>query len=364
MATEDAKQQPAVNPESEGFATNQKADAEVTTQRSSTSESANSDLASTNKKTIVGPAHQVALESTVAGDKKVSTKENTARSSKPNNSTTNQLAIKSSSGIASPRPTELNWNTGPIVAGATPSTTDLVSRKDVESSETEKSHSRDDLTRIEGVDKETQQAFYDAGYYRYRDIENANTYELKKVFAGRELKFSRTDFETWSVQASLCRLYQGDSSNGGTKPRVATGESLAQNKLNIKEESKSHATVNASTVGSTAKDDLTKIRGLGKASQEVLNKNNIYSFAQVGSMTSQQLDLLFSESPKRFQLVKTSTWPAQAKQFATAESNEEVSSQKLEAEILDEIDSIRKIATSAKTSSSAPRKKKQASKRD
>ena len=461
-------------------------------------------------------------------------------------------------------------------------------------SETEKTQYRDDLTCIEGVDEETQQAFYDAGYYRYSDIENATSYDLKQVFAGRELKFSHTDFKNWSVQASLSRLYQSDSPVAGTEPKaasgdrhsqsdsnvskptqasskaagddltkiqgigpataellkksgirsfrslhetkpgqlktilrnggskfklvdssswteqtrfamngdwigladwtathgsateevslaatssqatisktlletnaskspatseagddltkihgigpataehlqtfgitsfrslhqtnpnrlqtivknggpkfksvdssswieqsrfamngdwnglskwaanhsVATGESLGRisispspttgnsNESNVKKQSKSHDTVNALTVGSTTADDLTKIHGLGKASQKVLNDNEIFSFAQVASMTSQQLDRLFSESPRRFKLIKTSTWPAQAKQFATAESTEEVSSQILEAEIFDEIDSIREIATSAETSSSVPRKKKQASKRD
>ena len=67
---------------------------------------------------------------------------------------------------------------------------------------------RDDLTRIEGVNEATQQAFHDAGYYKYSDIENASTHDLKKVFAGRDLGFSRSDFETWSSQAATCRLDQ------------------------------------------------------------------------------------------------------------------------------------------------------------
>ena len=102
------------------------------------------------------------------------------------------------------------------------------------------------------------------------------------------------------------------------------------------------------------RDDLIKIHGLGKASQKVLNNNGICSFAQVASMTSQQLDTLFDEEQKRFQLVDKGSWPLQAQRFIDTQSKE-VSSFNLEMEILDEIDSLREIATDAMTSSSTQR---------
>ena len=144
---------------------------------------------------------------------------------------------------------------------------------------------------------------------------------------------------------------------------VAAMEPVAKtNPSGVKEDSSSDQT-KKTAVGSASNDNLTKINGLGKASQKVLNKNGIHSFAQVASMTSQQLDTLFAASKKRFQLIKTSTWPAQARQFASTESNQEVSSGILEAEILDEIDSIRDMASDVKSSSSASSKKEQTSKR-
>ena len=105
-------------------------------------------------------------------------------------------------------------------------------------------------------------------------------------------------------------------------------------------------------------NDLTALHGLGKASQTVLNKNSIYSLHQIASMTSQQLDALFAQEQKRFQLVDKSTWPLQAQRLIGVGSQEEASTLNLEMEILDEIDSIREIAASAAVSGSTLRKKK------
>ena len=136
---------------------------------------------------------------------------------------------------------------------------------------------------------------------------------------------------------------------------------FAQNESSVATESTSSNKTKVTTVRSTSTDDLTKIHGLGKASQKVLNGNGVYSFAQVATMTSQQLNGLFAESKKRFQLIDTSTWPAQAEQFARTESEQAVSSLTVEMEMLDEIDSIREMAAEARTTSAASSKKKQAS---
>ena len=109
-------------------------------------------------------------------------------------------------------------------------------------------------------------------------------------------------------------------------------------------------------------NNLTVIHGLGKASQKVLNENGINSFAQIASMTSQQLDSIFAKKQKQFQLIDTSTWPTQAQQLVGEVSKQQDYSPNLEMELLDEIDSIRDIAASSGTSS-ASHKRKKASKR-
>jgi len=302
---------------------------------------------------------------------------------------------------------------------------------------------RDDLTSIEGIDAEAQQAFYDAGYYSYCDIENASTYDLKRVFAAGNFQFTRRDFESWSGQAALRSAEQNETetstrsdknatlktareddltkihgigsatakllqksgittfrslheadpeqlqsilNSGGTKFKLVdpsswlqqtrfamsgdwtglsnwktTWDVAARDSNDVKE-----ATSNQKSVAAIAPlaiaNNLTVIHGLGKASQKVLNENGINSFAQIASMTSQQLDSIFAKKQKQFQLIDTSTWPTQAQQLVGEVSKQQDYSQNLEMELLDEIDSIRDIAASSGTSS-ASHKRKKASKR-
>ena len=65
---------------------------------------------------------------------------------------------------------------------------------------------RDDLTRIEGITEEAQQALYSSGYYRFSDLQNANKKQLKRVLADSNLKFTAAQTKSW-----ICLLYTSPS---------------------------------------------------------------------------------------------------------------------------------------------------------
>jgi predicted flap endonuclease-1-like 5' DNA nuclease len=67
------------------------------------------------------------------------------------------------------------------------------------------------------------------------------------------------------------------------------------------------------------KEDLTKIEGVGKQIVVLLNKNDIYSFAQLGKTAITKLNEILISGGTKFQMHNPGTWPKQAK-LAAAEN--------------------------------------------
>ena len=225
----------------------------------------------------------------------------------------------------------------------------------------------DDLTKIHGVGPATAQLLQEFGITSFRTLHETSPKRLKSILKIGGSNFELVDSSSWGEQTRFAVNGDWDGLSKWMSTHVAeTNETpVAARNLQATSDKNLVAGSTPSTSARSGKgDDLTKIHGLGPASRKKLNSKGINSFAQVASMTSQQLATLFAESAKRFQLIDTSTWPAQAQQFASAQIEQEATVINLETEILNEIDSIRDIASSAQTSSSAPRKKEQASTRD
>ena len=223
----------------------------------------------------------------------------------------------------------------------------------------------DDLTKIDGVGPATAKLLRASGIKTFRSLHEADTDHLQSILSNGGTQFKLVDPSSWTEQT---RFAMNDDwsglTNWKTTQDVAAGESIAQANENAAAKTVKSQQSTVAKLDPLTADDLTKIHGLGKASQKVLNESNINSFVQVASMTSEQLDAIFAKKHKRFQLINTSTWPTQAEQFASEASGQEVSSLNFEMELLDEIDSIRSNAASSMTSSSTPGKKKKTSKRD
>ena len=224
----------------------------------------------------------------------------------------------------------------------------------------EASGKADDLTKIHGVGPATEKLLQEFGITSFRTLHETSLKRLKSILKIGGSNFESVDSSSWVEQTRFAINGNWDGLSKWMSTHVAATKETpvaAINQRTTTDENLVATSTFATSTKSGKGDDLTKIHGLGPASKKVLNSKGINSFAQVASMTSQQLAALFAESAKRFQLIDPSTWPAQALQFASAQIEQEATVINLETEILDEIDSIRDMASSAKTSSSAPRKK-------
>ena len=175
--------------------------------------------------------------------------------------------------------------------------------------------SSDDLTRIHGIGPATSKLLRSSGIDSFQRLKNTSSERLIEILSAGGSKFKLIDPTHWSEQASyassgdwdgLKRWHASysesnagtsrDSSKAGTRSEVRSSQSQVSN-------------------SPAAEDNLTKISGVGRATQDFLNKRGIFSFQQIASMTSEQLDELFEGTDNRFQLLNTETWPQQAQEY-------------------------------------------------
>jgi predicted flap endonuclease-1-like 5' DNA nuclease len=70
------------------------------------------------------------------------------------------------------------------------------------------------------------------------------------------------------------------------------------------------------------KDDLTKIEGIGKKIETVLNKGGILSYKQLAKTTAKKLKQLLEDAGPKFSMHIPTTWPKQAKLAADGKWDE------------------------------------------
>lgn len=70
------------------------------------------------------------------------------------------------------------------------------------------------------------------------------------------------------------------------------------------------------------KDDLTKVEGIGKKIEALLNKNKIQSFKELAKATGTTLKTILESGGNKFSMHNPGTWPKQAKLAAAAKWEE------------------------------------------
>ena len=146
---------------------------------------------------------------------------------------------------------------------------------------------RDDLTRIQGITEEAQRALNSSGYYRFSDLRNANKKQLKRVLAENDLKFTASQTKSWIVQS---------------------GSLVSQEESNEQ-----------SVQQSSQRDDLTKIRGIGKATSNLLSRSGITSYRDLYEVEPQRLRQLLDQAGRKFKLIDPSSWSRQAELAMSAD---------------------------------------------
>jgi predicted flap endonuclease-1-like 5' DNA nuclease len=92
--------------------------------------------------------------------------------------------------------------------------------------------------------------------------------------------------------------------------------------INISSDDKSTELVtveNEETKSEIVKDNLKEIKGIGPAIETLLNKNNIYTFSNLGSKSVEDLEIILDK--KNLRLADPQTWPVQAQQAAKNKIN-------------------------------------------
>ena len=187
---------------------------------------------------------------------------------------------------------------------------------------------RDDLTRIRGIGAKTAKYLRKEGFGSFREIYDAGPERLRQLLAKAGTKFKLINPATWSKQASFAMKGDWD---GLSSWQTKNSESISDSKTQTR-------TRKQQDVVSQERDDLTKIRGIGPATQKLLFKKGICRFEQIADMSGQQLEEFFSSYRSRFQLLDPSTWPRQAAAQLKART---ATSAEIEDSLLKEIDSLK-----------------------
>jgi len=191
---------------------------------------------------------------------------------------------------------------------------------------------QDDLTLIRGIGPATQKLLAASGITSFKSLYESSTDRLQQILSSGGSRFKLIDPSLWTQQA---RFAMNKNWTGLTQWQ-------SENCIEEAPKSKTESAAYQQPTASGKPDDLTQIRGIGPATQRVLRENGVQSFDQVAKMNSDQLGELFADLETQFRLIDTTTWPSQAQEFVN-----ERSGTCMETNLLNEVNSIRNIASTA-----------------
>ena len=158
----------------------------------------------------------------------------------------------------------------------------------------------DQFSCIRGIDSTTQETLHKAGFVRFSDLEKATQSELEAALSGNDHQFSSSDFSRWSRLSVLA----GKGDWAGFEKLQA---SLAAPKVS---EMGSEQPVAAPA--DAAGDDLTKVRGIGPATAELLNDAGITTFRDLADAGISRLQKILDTGGAKFDAIDPSLWCRQA----------------------------------------------------
>ena len=157
----------------------------------------------------------------------------------------------------------------------------------------------DQFCCIRGIDSATQETLHKAGYVRFSDLEKATQSELELTLSGNDHQFGSSDFSRWSSLSALAG--KGD---------WAGFEKLQSSFVSPKvSEVRSEQRVTEPTV---AAEDLTKVRGIGPATAELLQDAGITTFKALAEAGTARLQEILDAGGTKFDAIDPSSWCRQA----------------------------------------------------
>lgn len=151
-------------------------------------------------------------------------------------------------------------------------------------------------------------------------LENASLNEKLSVAANDHLNAIASSAESTHLQGQLAdmKLKSGMLESDLVTLRqnflvLEEKYSKLQNEKSVLEE---QLVLRAMTSVPPNPDDLTKIEGIGPKLEELLNKNNIYTFKQLAASAATDLHKILNAAGEQYRIHDPSTWPEQAKLLA------------------------------------------------
>ena len=202
-----------------------------------------------------------------------------------------------------------------------------------------------DFTKIRGISPEVAKLLRVNGIYSYRKLSKLGPERLKQLLHSGGAKFQSINPTQWPEQAALGARGDWDGLirwQAKFKELPSLKPAEASPKKEVVQQTAKRKVEKSSA---SDKDDLTRINGIGGATQRFLNKKGISSYSQLASMDNKQLEELFVGRENRFQLLNTETWAVQAKQ-AMESTTEESQSAESNSESKPSITNILNMETS------------------
>lgn len=158
----------------------------------------------------------------------------------------------------------------------------------------------DQFCCIRGIDSTTQDTLHKAGFIRFVDLEKATQSELEVALSGNDHQFSSSDFSSWSRLSGLA----GKGDWAGFETLQAS--LAAPQGPDVSSEQPIVAPADAGA------DDLTKVRGIGPATAELLNGGGITTFKALADAGTDRLQKILDTGGAKFDAIDPSLWCRQA----------------------------------------------------
>ena len=168
---------------------------------------------------------------------------------------------------------------------------------------------RDDLTILEGVTPETQQALYAAGFNRFSDFEKADPTTIQQIFT-RTNGSSDFQIESWLKQASFAA--RGDWSGLAQQIQSQPAAKFEQ-QAGVNDTAKFAASTSKTNDSSaTKRDDLTKLEGVSPKTQQAFYDAGFHRFSDFEKADPTNIQRIFAGSTPNGSDFNIESWLKQA----------------------------------------------------
>ena len=179
----------------------------------------------------------------------------------------------------------------------------------------------DDLTMVEGIGPRIADVLRSSGIASFTMLSVTSPDRIRELLAEEGGSFVNHDPTTWPDQAQLAANGEWDKLRawqdvlvGGREPGAVSTAPASEPAAPVAPEPAAEPVAPA--------DDLTKIEGIGPKIAEALNNAGVTSFAQMASMTSQDIKDILTNSDGTFGNHDSTTWPQQAAMAAEGKWDE------------------------------------------